>query len=935
MPIDVTADLLETFAIQLADAAMHLDGEPTIQWLHQEIDRQSYATALNSDEKEKLIHLIRTKHLVLETEIYSVVSTKIKYQPILKERLDIFSDKNAENTYFWSRYKKTKASKPVLLHNTDRDTNRILAHMPDPKSQEKFCSLGMVIGDVQAGKTGNYSALINKAADLGYKLIIVLTGVTEVLRSQTQQRLDEDFIGVASVAGQNIRQYRKYVGVGLKLPREKTLQPFPITDRDQDLKNTSTATHIQIQASNSPVIIVTKKNITLLRHLLDWMVRQEDEAGEGVDSPVLIIDDESDNASVNTGKEDEEPKAVNLGIRKIMSRCNKVAYVAYTATPFANIFIDPDSESDTSGLIDLYPKDFIVALQAPPNYCGGRFFYNDDEDMPETSNVKKYISDAESNFPIGHKSTDQPSGLPVSLKTALRQFFICCAIKDIRRTTKIIDSRDKHDSCLINVSRFKGYQNTLRSLVEIYVESIVTGLQTPGELKGSMLGDIKNDFESYYVEKRAVAEGWSQVKAELLRIGSEKIIQPTVVSINSESIDVLDYPKEEPRRYIAIGGFKLARGLTLEGLTVSYFYRRSKMYDTLMQMARWFGYRDGYKDLVTLWTTKAAAGWYQWISQATEELKVDLVEMEKLKREPSEFGMRVKSHEASLIITAQNKMRSGTEIKGKTRYDDTLKETFYVDVRPEKQLQNIELAKRFVDLLGKNKQFEYVTGDLGYFKDVAASEVLRFMRAFDVFPGNNVFMEGLYLPFIERRMETEYRKWDVAFYLPKNKNGAALCHGEQFEHGARDRNIRRLAAQSGLAEHGSLSHLADYELPLGDNRLIRTGALEAIGVPNMTYEAAAKKTPKECRALKMHGEGNPLLAVQLINIGFIYDDSKSPEDASTIASMRRLDGISKTAKYPALSISLPKSEEDHESDNYVITKNEAKNIFGMSETDYD
>ena len=932
--LKVTPEILSLLAGKIASLAQELDGPPDLTWLYETISRQ-YDDQLTQSEIESLIKIVREEHLNFQTKITGVVSKKLNYEKLTIEKLGIFSNPDPEKCYFWNRYSKLKKAKPVLLQNTHRATDRILKGMPDPMSRANFYSLGMVIGDVQAGKTGNYSALINKAADLGYKIIIVFTGVTENLRSQTQKRLDEDFIGTSSIAGQQITQDRYRVGVGLGTNQRRDLQPFPITDRKQDLKNTSTATNILSQQIKSPIVIVTKKNVTLLEYLLQWLRSQDDENSSGVDSAVLIIDDEADNASVNTGKEDEEPKAVNRGIREVIAACNKVAYVAYTATPFANIFIDPEG-FDSTDLIDLYPKDFIIALEAPANYCGGKFFYYDDLDDGGGRNTKQFVSDAETFFPLSHKAEDQPLGLPPSLRRALRHFFISCAIKDIRRagrSSKKINPADLHDSCLINVSRFIKFQNSLSSLVDIENSKIVSGLQKHSEPPGSVLFDLRSEFESFFVKEKLVPEQWEQVKKSLLQIGSDPTKQPLVVSINSKSPDTLVYPKEEQRRYIAIGGFTLARGFTLEGLTVSYFYRRSKMYDTLMQMARWFGYRDGYDDLVTLWTTKSAAGWYRTITEATEELKTDLIEFERNKIEPSEFGLRVRSHEVALIVTAQNKMRTGTNIRGKTRFDNKLKETFYVDVRPEKQLNNIALSKHFLETLDEIYEFNYVSkqGTTGFFKDVSAKEVIRFLQSFDVFKGNEWSVHGLFLPFIERRAESEYSKWDVAFYVSEKNQDSHASLAERFLAKGQERNIQTLAAKSAISENKYLSEQFEkYELPLGDYRKVGTGNFEAIGLAKNLK--TKDLSGRQCRELKGKNGGNPLLVIQMIDIGFKYDGNKIPSEADS-EEMKRLEKMTNGSLYPTYSVSLPPSSQDYERDNYVMNINDARNYFGDLESD--
>jgi hypothetical protein len=326
---------------------------------------------------------------------------------------------------FWDRFYKyinspEKRMPTPVIKQLDEDTDEIVRRLGDPNQAESFKRRGMVFGDVQAGKTMNYSAVINKACDAGYKVIIVLSGITESLRSQTQERLDYDFVGEISTVGNQVPHYAKFVGVG---NHGQGLRLICRTDVDSDFKNHR---GFSIDSVKQPILIVAKKNSSPLKEIINWLDNQNKQNSKKVSQPVLLIDDEADNASVNTGKENGDPKTINHLIRQIIDRCDKISYVGYTATPFANIFISPDDSYDRSDLVELFPKDFIISINPPSNYCGGKFYFIDEE---SSEYALCPIEDAEACFP-----KNQPLiGVPESLKQALLQFFLISAIKDDRR----------------------------------------------------------------------------------------------------------------------------------------------------------------------------------------------------------------------------------------------------------------------------------------------------------------------------------------------------------------------------------------------------------------------------------------------------------------------------------------------------------------------
>jgi hypothetical protein len=671
---------------------------------------------------------------------------------------------------FWARFYKYISQKGLpenVVSQVDKDTDKILGRMADPKSTEGFNCRGMVVGDVQAGKTLNYSTLINKASDVGYKVIIVLTGVTESLRSQTQERLDFDYVGEISSVGNKIATSANFVGVG-RIPSDEQLRVICRTDVNYDFKNPG---RFSIDSVSQPILIVAKKNKSVLDEINVWINSQKNVASEKVIHPILIIDDEADNASVNTGNAGAEPKAINHGIRKILDSCSKITYVGYTATPFANIFISPDDSYDSADAQELFPKDFIISLIPPDNYCGGKFFFLDNNYEYEENIDKpkqKYkplcdIEDAEEFFP----KKMPVNGIPPSLKTALNQFLVASAIKDFRRSKGYLSSKgdNRFDSCLINISVRKSSQNTIKPIVKDYIDIVMNSISSSSskDVTGGILKTLQTVFEEEFKGFLIDTLSWDDVYHHL-----KQLERPHVVSINTDSEDELKWTDTSPKKVVAIGGFTLSRGLTLSGLTVSYLYRNSKMFDTIMQMGRWFGYRDGYRDLVRLWTEPDFADSFASATMATEDLRADIVQMTKLKMTPRSFGMKVSSY-PGLLPTAKNKMKNSEEIEVKVSFAGTKPEAhcFYVDETVE--MQNQQRVSEFTESI-KNK-YQPVTR-LGKsnipqlaFESVDSAYVCKLLEEYKFHPLNKGRVaEDFFRKYIEELRYSELSSWDVIYY---------------------------------------------------------------------------------------------------------------------------------------------------------------------------
>ena len=677
----------------------------------------------------------------LKRELQTIYSTQIETFRILvgRERrqpwLNDFKANEQSEWKFWKRYKEyleNKGFAPRIIENLDILTDRILDNMFNPKLNDIVLDKkGLVVGQVQSGKTANYTGLICKAADAGFNFIIVLAGIHNNLRSQTQARLDEGFLGFDT---QFERVYannaQNKIGVG-----RSTLYPnlvaHSITTSEEKGDFTKRAAGIVNFNTADPILLVIKKNVSVLRRLYSWLSTQSNVNSKSV----LVIDDEADNASINTNRAELNPARINGLIRDIINIFNRTAYVGYTATPFANIFIAQD---DT----DLFPRDFIINLPAPSNYIGPEKVFgtslipdeNNDDILPIVFRVSDY-----SNFvPEGHKKDDDKpsfSDLPESLKTAIKCFIVTCAIRIAR------GQGNKHNSMLIHLSRFQIWQNSIKEIVEqlfrYYKQEIEANdpdileefrcifeedtdnytsyISTTNKILKSSFSNIDNDMQLHT---------WEEIKP-LLNRAAQKIV---VKSINGSSGDVIDYQQNERTgiSVIAIGGDKLSRGLTLEGLSVSYFLRASKMYDTLMQMGRWFGYRPGYVDLCRLFTSPELNEWFRHITLASEELRDEFNYLAESGQTPEQYALKVRQHDGVLQITAINKMRNTRQIE--VSWAGKLRETYQLPMDRGLKQRNLVATQELINSLGtpENQRGNYL------WKNVSPEDICTYFSAFNV-----------------------------------------------------------------------------------------------------------------------------------------------------------------------------------------------------------
>lgn len=629
-------------------------------------------------------------------------------------------DKRASVSWkFWTRYmtflEREQGWPPDVVNNLHELTDMILERLEDPERTGRWDRRGMVVGSVQSGKTANYVGLINKSIDAGYKLIIVLAGIHSNLRSQTQLRLDEGVLGFDTQKTRKLDNQSQWMGVG-NLPGDKLVVHSLTSSDEKGDFNKTVANTVGVMIGGDPVVLVIKKNTSVLKNLVNWVLHiagsDDPVSGKRIvrNVPLLLIDDEADNASINTkdklGAATNEVTAINGRIRQLLDAFERSSYVGYTATPFANIFINPTAETPEHGA-DLFPRSFIINVKPPSNYVGPAKVFGLDGDVDagidalDGLDIVREIDDyaGSSAFPPKHRKDHVPTELPPSLRKAIRCFILTCAARRAR------GQESKHNSMLVHVTRFVNVQEIVARLIRDELVALQRRIEF-GD--GSRTPTVKDELRNLWDEEFVpVSEGmgdeagpvvkWEAVEAEL-HPAAAKI---TVAEINGLAKEALDYQDHAAmgRSVIAVGGDKLSRGLTLEGLSISYFLRTTRMYDALMQMGRWFGYRPGYLDLCRLFTTRTLSDWYRHIALADEELRREFDYMVKAGLTPENYGLRVRTHPAGMIVTAMNKMSHGENRL--LSWEGTLVQTTDLPKDAPRIQTNLEATGRLITLLGE------------------------------------------------------------------------------------------------------------------------------------------------------------------------------------------------------------------------------------------
>jgi len=574
-----------------------------------------------------------------------------------------FQGWDASTGYYWRTLRAylidRQSRNQADIGSLDDATDRILSHLEDPRPEgpAQFDIRGLVMGYVQAGKTENFCALAAKAADVGYKLLIVLSGIHNSLRLQTQRRINRA-LGLDPA------------GVAVPDPGWRWVGLTSASLHGDFRPGTIDANVLQ---GNERVVLVCKKNASVLRRLTRWM-----ESRAPASLPVLIIDDEADQASINTGGnrpllQDEtdltpddvddpqagdelDPSVINGLVRTLIRSFNRVSYVAYTATPFANVLIN-HLAIDRDVFEDLYPRDFIVALPRPNGYTGaerlfGREALPGELDGQPGLNVIDFIPDHEADLmtPTGADVDLYDPIVSPAMRTAFLDFILATAAR-MQRAGEDIPS-----TMLVHTHHRKPVQNRLGERLREFVSEI---RQTWRYDRGSILPELSGRWNDRFRPLIASVNVDLDSRFETIMGYIDRLFRDPVpvLVLNSDSTDELDYDADPTVKVVVVGGNRLSRGLTLEGLLVSLYVRRAEAFDTLMQMGRWFGFRESYVDLTRIWTTEELAGWFRDLALAEEELRREIARYERENLTPLDFGPRIRSHPV-MMITSRYKMGS-------------------------------------------------------------------------------------------------------------------------------------------------------------------------------------------------------------------------------------------------------------------------------------
>ena len=610
-----------------------------------------------------------------------------------------------------------------IVNETRRSTLNIVGNLGDPRGEEGFYTKGMVVGSVQSGKTANFNGVINTAIDAGYKMIIVLSGIMEDLRVQTQARIEKEVTGPRGVGG-------RASGVGAIHPFDDNLVSS-ITSQGSDFNRNLLDADFDIFNKN---ILVVKKNVHILKNILLWLKGIVDEQSPQIDIPLLIIDDECDNASLNNigQKGPEYATKTNAEIRAILAMFSKKSYLGYTATPFANVFQDRNEKPIMEftltvrkieykfDLVDnLFPEHFIELLKPPSNYVGIKHFFDTksdeinkiesliakpidlddpnyymslpprflkDNDLPTTSRIK--------GTRAAKKDDNYPNAIPRSLKEAIHCFILSIAIRESRKDIlKDSPFYQPHHTMLIHISLFGSWQNRLKDLIEVFVSNLTKSI-SHDSLDSSIfvefervwikhfdyiVNNIQNELPSDYIDEYLTPKEYHSDIKPLLIKAVEDI---EVVAVNSYTNTDLNY-KNSPKKYIAVGGNRLSRGFTLEGLTINYFLRKANTADTLMQMGRWFGYRTGYLDCCKLFTTSDNIDKFNEASKIIEDLEEKFKYLSELPgRTPGDFTLWVQNNPDVIKLTRANFLR-GITTKNLS-FEDTVQQSTQFIIEKDK-----------------------------------------------------------------------------------------------------------------------------------------------------------------------------------------------------------------------------------------------------------
>ena len=654
----------------------------------------------------------------------------------------------SESWNWWARLEALLRADPNWasdqVDSVAAESLRILRHMHDPMSPYPFQGRGLVVGYVQSGKTANYTAVAARAVDAGYRLVIVLSGIHDSLRNQTQKRLEQELVG-----------------------RQSGWCRRSIPDAEWYMLTTPTEDFVEqdVRILESPVsfLAVVKKNFAVLTKLDRWL----QSAGSYLtEMPVLLIDDEADQASINTksnrpldptvsdeddSDDNQAPSKINALIRSILRRATKAAYIAYTATPFANILINPDAVDRRVG-DDLFPKDFVIQLPRPDGYTGTEELFGVSAQGREVLRTVPEEDVQALRAKRGRRMAEVVIGqrrnsLPASLSDALISFCLAGGVRSLRPGLA-----GKSHTMLVHVSQRTDDQERIANAIQEQVE-----LWREAERQGQRLDMLfASTWDKFKVGIDAPADDTTVIQAAIAVLR-----QIVILVLNSVTGENLEYDEKPGRHIVAVGGNRLSRGLTLEGLTVSYFLRTASMCDTLLQMARWYGFRRGYEDLIRIWTTDGIARWFSELALVEQSMRDSITALARAERRPDQMAIKLRAH-SDLLLTARNKAGNARAIRDSWAGEHP-QTTLLPLSDPLKLQSNRALADEFVSAISLSLRCH---GGL-LARDVPADFVCAFLRAYRLNDDIVAFRSDQLADWIvERTSVGELTDWSVFIASP-------------------------------------------------------------------------------------------------------------------------------------------------------------------------
>ena len=626
------------------------------------------------------------------------------------------------------------------LADLDESSNIVLASCQSPW-ETKSNGRGMVIGYVQSGKTTNFTAVIAKAADAGFRLIIVMSGLTKSLRKQTQKRLDQQL---------------------------KELSPNSwifLTDKEKDFdKGIGMGPVLYHPALRTCVVIKKNKSrLTRLNAFLDAAAK----AGQLDNCPILVIDDEGDQASLSPNCDQKKASRINQEIVKILNR-PRVNYISYTATPFANVFVSPFYEEN------LYPRDFIYSMPETKGYFGTRLMFGENDD-DNALDVVRQISPLEEDNYFGAGSPKQSE----SLEYAIRWFLIAATIRRLRNS-----GVQPHTTMLINASERVQYHFDLWPLVRNIVLDIRSKIVQNGIIRAELESQWKDetlrvpasDFGNEHVDFDLI---WSDLIATIDLLGPlnganhDSNENCGIIVDNSGAEIRLAYSDEEPRPIIVIGGSTLSRGLTLEGLVCSVFARSTKLYDSLLQMGRWFGYRRGYEDLPRVWMFEDVLERFEFLARIETELREEIRRYAETGLSPIDFGVRIRLH-PNMSITRQAMLKGANQIR--FEFSGTSPQTTFLENENTTISRTHVATNSLIQAILNAGVKPEVTTTGTLYRDVDASTIRAFFDPITGYPlstSNTYFNNAPLCKYLDTKTsKNEIMKWSIFF---RSKQDSRKC----------------------------------------------------------------------------------------------------------------------------------------------------------------